>query len=75
MVLFVCPKISSLLFSAKSDLKAKNERELAVELAKKESEIADMKSKIENAEVLLIPKDVMKIEDEDDAKKILEFMD
>jgi len=31
--------------------------------------------KIENAEVLLVPRDSIKIEDEGDAKKVLEFMD
>ena len=37
--------------------------------------IKEQNIEIENAEVLLIAKDVVKIEDENDARKILEFMD
>lgn len=50
-------------------LKAKNELELSVQLAKKESEIAEMKSKIENAEMqkkLSVNEAVQKIEKERD---------
>lgn len=51
------------------ELRAKNERELSVQLAKKEVEIAEMKSKIEKAEIetkLTVTDAIQKIEKERD---------
>lgn len=45
------------------------------DLSKVDEKIKDQNIEIENAEVLLIPKEVVKIEDADSAKKVLDFMD